>query len=42
MFGTEISTYLKKLAYANIHIVKVLSFEFSPLKMLDVGNEWPG
>ena len=39
MFGTETSIHLKKPAYVNINIVKVLSFKFSPLKMSYMDNE---
>ena len=42
IFGTETLILHKKATCANIDIVKVLSFEFSPLKMSYMDNEWLG
>ena len=40
--GTETSIHHKKPACVDIIIVKVLSFEFSPLKRSYMDNEWLG
>ena len=42
IFGTETLIFHKKATCANIDIFKVLSFEFSPLKMSYMDNEWLG